>query len=541
MLNSQRGIAAIIAILMVGMMTLLGIAAITTSNNEVSIAGNELNTTRAFYAAEAGLEVASAKIQASFDSTGGAPGTLPAGSMVLNGATANYTTTDLGAAVQKVLTNGPLAGLNALGKQYQITAVGTSSTDQASSQVVQVFEVDLVPLFQFGVFYDDDMAAGPAFNMVVPGRVHCNGDMWLGAQTSLKFNLPVTAFGGIHHGTKYAGWDYTGAPGDVQFKNAAGTYVGMKNGASWVDCSVSDWYTQASSKWNGLVRDHAFGQDKLNLASIAGGNPHKLVERSASSTSSYEAKATLKFIDDKAYQKVASAWVDVTAAMTTAGVFVRAANKFQDSRESKQVDVTDLDVSQLYAKGYAPSNGILYFSDKTAGLDYPALRLKNVSTLGAGLTIAAENPVYTVGNVNTTNKKPMSILTDAYTILSGAWDDTKSTLPKASRVASNTSLNVSFITGDKTWTTTNYQGGLENLPRFMESWGSSKTCTIRGSMVNMWNSVQSTGDFTMNYYDPPTRDYGFDTDLNDPTKLPPGTPMILTYGRSSWQEQFVTP
>jgi Tfp pilus assembly protein PilX len=53
LLKSERGFATLIALLMVGMLTLLGIAALSTSDDEVNIAGNSYNEMRTFYAAEA--------------------------------------------------------------------------------------------------------------------------------------------------------------------------------------------------------------------------------------------------------------------------------------------------------------------------------------------------------------------------------------------------------------------------------------------------------------------------------------------------------
>ena len=41
-LKNETGVATLIALIMVAMLTLIGIAAISTSDDEVSIAGNEL-------------------------------------------------------------------------------------------------------------------------------------------------------------------------------------------------------------------------------------------------------------------------------------------------------------------------------------------------------------------------------------------------------------------------------------------------------------------------------------------------------------------
>jgi hypothetical protein len=152
------------------------------------------------------------------------------------------------------------------------------------------------------------------------------------------------------------------------------------------------------------------------------------------------------------------------------------------------------------------------------------------------LTIASENPVYTVGNYNTISKKPAAILTDALTILSNNWNDTKGASTTSSRPAVGTTLNASFITGDTYLGAGKYNGGLASLPRFLESWGASNTVTILGSMVNLWQSKQATGDWSLNYYDPPSRNWAFDTDLNDPAKQPPESPKLLVFRTLGWKQ-----
>ena len=133
---------------------------------------------------------------------------------------------------------------------------------------------------------------------------------------------------------------------------------------------------------------------------------------------------------------------------------------------------------------------MLYFSDHT--VDYPALRLRNADSLGAGLTIASENPVYTVGNFNSVDKKPAAILADAITFLSNKWEssnyDTKSTRTSPSAPRNATTVNCSYLTGNIETTSSNYNGGFENLPRFLES-GLASDFNWSGSAVNLWNST----------------------------------------------------
>ena len=56
-LREKKGIAIIIALLMLLVLTLIGISSITTTNFETNLSGNERLKTDAFYAAEAGIQV----------------------------------------------------------------------------------------------------------------------------------------------------------------------------------------------------------------------------------------------------------------------------------------------------------------------------------------------------------------------------------------------------------------------------------------------------------------------------------------------------
>ena len=535
-LKSEQGMAALIALIMVTMLTLLGVAALQTSDDEVSIAGNELHETRSFYAAEAGLEQAAAAIQTEYDHTGLPPTTMPSGSSSINGASVVFNTVDRGPASQRTLVNGSLAGLHALVKSFDITSTAQTPNEPGKVSLSQSFETALIPLYQFAVFYGQDLEIAPGEDMQLVGRVHSNADMYLQSNIALRMDSYTTAAGSIYYGRKGPGG--AGA-GDVLLKNGAGNYVSMKMGAGWLDHKYSKWYDSSIGRWNGRMQDKAHGQSSLNLPLTNSTDAHKIIEPATGNSDSYENQASLKIVDNKAYQKVAGVWVDVTLTMTTLGIITYTADKFTDQREGKKIDCTDLDIQKLYANGYGPSNGILYFSDNIAtGSEFPGLRLKNGSTLDAPLTVASANPIYTVGNFNSVNKKPASLMADAITYLSGAWDDAKSTLAKGNRVATPTIVNASYMTGNVGTTNTVYSGGFENLPRFLETW-SGKDFTWYGSAVCMWNSRQSTGGWNGTYYDPPNRRWYYDIDLDDPAKLPPGTPVVRVFQRTGWQEQYV--
>jgi len=209
------------------------------------------------------------------------------------------------------------------------------------------------------------------------------------------------------------------------------------------------------------------------------------------------------------------------------------------------------------------------------------IRIKNGATLPAPMTLASPNPVYLQGDFNTAvdaNGYPVkssSIISDALTFQSNSWSDAANTGQRHSSsdnplnqsgsytiaseipTASSTTYNTAFISGN---TVSNYaagqstllnpnqsgfsNGGLNNLPRFLEDW-SGKTCTISGSMICLFNSQYATAPFSANHYlyhqgsglspskpvngsiyEPPTRNWGYNPNLM--TSPPPFTPVVVS-------------
>ncbi|MEE8576479.1 MAG: PilX N-terminal domain-containing pilus assembly protein, partial [candidate division Zixibacteria bacterium] len=284
-LESERGMASIIALLMTGMLLLIGLAAMTSSDDEVHIAGNQLQEMRAFYAAEAGLEQAAAGLQRQYDSTGLPPTEMPEGSGELNNCDMSFYVLDDGPIEERPLSTGSLSGLNAQVKSFTTNAVGVSGADHAKVVISQTFETALVPIFQFVVFYDNDLEIAPGPAMTLNGRVHSNGDLWLQANNSLNLDSYVTSAGKIWHGRKGPG---SVGSGDVLIKDASASFASMREGGPWLDAGDSDWYDKSAARWGGRVQDEAHGQRALNVPVTNSGNPHKLIERADGNPDSYE-------------------------------------------------------------------------------------------------------------------------------------------------------------------------------------------------------------------------------------------------------------
>jgi hypothetical protein len=254
----------------------------------------------------------------------------------------------------------------------------------------------------------------------------------------------------------------------------------------------------------------------------------------------------------------------VPTAAECAGIFIGRPNAFFDGREDLRPDLLDIDMGALrnwIAVDPATRRvDIIYVhftgTDTTdTDRDYPALRIVNGAELPAswspiepgGLSIATSHPLYVRGNYNTVNWKPAAFYADAITFLSNSWNDGNQA-NFAQRAAANlTTANVAIAAGHSATTcdwqragcaTPIYGGGLENFPRFLENYGSSRTYRYTGSLVSLFESRHSTGRWGNTttatggaqgaYYTPPNRQWSFDIRFRDPRMLPPGTPRVGT-------------
>jgi hypothetical protein len=165
-----------------------------------------------------------------------------------------------------------------------------------------------------------------------------------------------------------------------------------------------------------------------------------------------------------------------------------------------------------------------------------------------GLTVATQDPLYVQGNYNVANSAlgttntslsaPAALLADSINVLSGSWQDSNSTKSLSSRNATDTTVNAAFLAGIVPSGGGYYSGGVENFPRFLENW-SGHTFYYNGSMVVMFPSQIATAPWkgtgsTWNIYNAPTRNWHFDLNFTNPTRLPPGTPAVRVAIRGAW-------
>jgi hypothetical protein len=196
--------------------------------------------------------------------------------------------------------------------------------------------------------------------------------------------------------------------------------------------------------------------------------------------------------------------------------------------------------------------------------------LGNIPTQPAGtggFTVASENPVYILGNYNSSAADPMwatpggtepahaaaGIIADSVTALSVNWNDLESfqaPTNSGSRLAGTTyyraavaaGKNINFPSAGLAWQNGDWgtDGGVHNFLRLLEGWG-GQTLNYKGSLVNLYYSTYATGtDKNGNgtVYSPPVRNYIFDPLFSQPQNLPPGTPMFRDVDNLSYQQSF---
>jgi hypothetical protein len=111
---------------------------------------------------------------------------------------------------QSIIPAGDLfAGMNMLEYTHRIhSAARTQANSAPDRTVLQLdFQTRFVPMFQFAVFYNQDLEITPGPSMNINGRVHTNGNLHLtdGDGNTLCIAGQVSAQGNIYNRRKHAG------------------------------------------------------------------------------------------------------------------------------------------------------------------------------------------------------------------------------------------------------------------------------------------------------------------------------------------------
>ncbi len=535
----NRGMVLVTALLLTSLLSLLGTTYMMQASTDLKISANYKTSREVFYAAEGGvayaLQVLNQRLNVLNADLTIAPPTPPAG-MTFE----EFEINPPGVPEMRTLDTGPWAGLIAFVRPFEIV-VRVSGDNDASSRIEAILEDQLIPIFQFGIFYERNMEINPGPNMTFSGtprpRIHSNEDIYLRPNNTLSLDAVVTSATDIFRqrldGT-------SPGSGTVRIRDGNGDWQNMT-----IDSTDADWAADSQSLWNGNVRTSDHGITPLNLP-MPTENPRDVLN---TGSESMHDKASLKIIDgvatDASGNVVSLSYPDPFDADVTINPI--SSHSFYDQREGRVVQVTEVNMAQLLASpaltalGSPPADqdaGILYISDTDT------VRLTNGADLSAmgdnGLTVVTDRPLYVQGDYNLGNA-PASIMADAVTVLSNDWNDANSQNSNqnlSERRASHTTLNAALMTGNVESTAgAQYSGGVENFPRFLENW-SGRNFNYSGSLVCLWESDHATGNWVYGgrVYEAPVRNWTYGIDFNN---LPPGTPRVRTMAVGAWLEAGV--
>ncbi len=213
--DRQRGAALAIVIIIVAILAVVGMTALAFSSSEARIAGSDLQRTQTFYAAVAGIEkmtndfseLFSEKMNPTTDDLDKIKNSSPP-ELISEGFTFSQT---LGEDTRRLnelrniqgldaniyprvnIPDGPYAGLYASIIPYKLSSTAIMTNTGAEVEIERDFNNYLIPIFQFGIFSNEDIEIYPGPLMTFNGRIHSNRNIY--AIQNVKFLSRLTAAG----------------------------------------------------------------------------------------------------------------------------------------------------------------------------------------------------------------------------------------------------------------------------------------------------------------------------------------------------------
>jgi hypothetical protein len=441
-----------------------------------------------------------------------------------------------------IVADSTYAGLQGYASTYTIVshAQDLASPQSVGVGVLQQLQLASIPIFQFAMYSSGEMEISCGQPFKITGRVHSNGELYVEPDSALTFESSVTAVISVL---------FQRDPLDTRAKPSGTVVYAQTNQPVFPVSSLTlpIGTTNTPQAIREIIEPPPTGENPNSpIGQLRYYNQCDMVLVAANTGISATSGHFNNF-----------ATVIPTNELMT---FVLTTNSFKDWREGKTVQPIDINIGKLAA--WSQTNTSLRYSavgsnlilssvyvldNRTlTGNNLNAVRVFNGTNLPPnGLTVATGRPLYVwgdynqlnaanLGTTNTSTTRPASLVGDAITILSDSWSDANSTSALSSRTVSSTTVNAAILTGAVDTTLGHYSGGMENFPRFLETW-TSITFTYNGSMIKMFPSLYATNVWGMaNVYNPPVRNWAYDVNFNNPLKLPPKTPSLLQVIRGQW-------
>ena len=460
---------------------------------------------------------------------------------------ANSTYVMRAATVNFIALDAPYSGLNALVSTYTVAshARDTASMQDVTAGVVQQVQLATIPIFQFAMYSSGNMEISCGHPLTVAGPVHSNEHLYVEPDSTLTFASGVTAVLDVLYQRDTADGDTRGTPSGLP-----AVFTQTNQPVSPVAAlTLPIGTTNTPEAIREIIEPPPVGEDPTSpLGRLRYYNECDLLVTAGNTG---VAITSGRF----------NGFTTTSFSTNDVALLVSITNRFWDAREGKTVWPIDLNIGNLTT--WSQTNTTIRGALALVGSNLSSVYIVDNRTLPAGslgavrvvnglqlppngLTVATGRPLYVLGDynelnaanlgsTNTSATRPASLVADAITFLSDSWQDSRSTNSLASRPATATTVNAALLTGVVETSPGHYSGGMENFPRFLEYWGSANISTYNGSMVKMFPSLYATNVWGQtNVYEPPSRNWTFDSNFNDSSKLPPKTPSLLKLLRHQW-------
>jgi hypothetical protein len=521
-LSGEAGIALVASLMMLALLSALFGAYFLLTQTEQRMAKGSKDAQSGFNAAEAALNIRAEQVRALFKDWSRPSGTAPLPTDPCEESNQgigdyrcreydfstghhaiSYMTEEAGNPFSTILPPGEnFEGLSAQEYRYTVRAIGRNQTNHNEAILDLAFFSRLVPLFQFAIFFQDDLEIFNGATFTVDGRVHTNGDLYLSPQTGGQTNLigQVTVADKLYRGQKSqnncSGFTGTAAVSDTPDKSSpnyvtlpgcSGSRVEITDVANWkrnllvgtgavkvpdvniIDSFSSNEYWQQSdlrlvlrldASGNPDTTDSAtgvevVGTDGLNISAATSALHHStctgLITSGASNfvvgTRGPSDSSRLRLFREYQSDPVLNNF-QRTFEVDMGGL-LNCLQRFPAIMDGKLLN----DTSQ---------NGLVFFFAIDGPLSASAqnnysVRIRNgarlQSTIGGaevvkGLTVVSDQGLVVWGNYNSTGWVPAAFLTDTAWLLSNSWTDADSLVANTfDRDGNATTVYAAVLTG----------------------------------------------------------------------------------------------
>lgn len=284
--DNSRGFTLIASVLILVLLSGVAVGLLFMVSSQYKMSGNDLEANLAYYGAQSGMEKLNADLAALYQSTqnpssaqiqalaSSPPTASMVGSMTYT-ESITYNTTAGGSPVSTFSTipSGDEQGLYALTIPMTLNVIATRPSG-ASANLTRLVEVALIPVFQYGVFCTFDCAFMPGPNYSFGGRVHANGNVFMGGESDMVFGDKISAGKRIireYFENGYAA--SSGLTGNTYVPKAAGgcpmhTFTGL---SSYTNCVELSGVTTVpgDASWSGGIPPA--GTANTNFPSLSAG------------------------------------------------------------------------------------------------------------------------------------------------------------------------------------------------------------------------------------------------------------------------------